>query len=751
MIDGRSGRCATALGIAVCLLWSGAALGVAKEAKEAAGDVAESKSFEASDGTRIHYLEKGRGTPVLLIHGYTGSARGNWFSNGVADALAATNRVVAIDVRGHGESDKPHTAAAYGARIWQDAIELLDYLGIERAHVHGYSMGGAITTQLLAHAPERFITASYGGSGVRETDPEWTSKVAEDTAGTDPLEAEARSTLRASPTRDDIALGFVRETWRDAFSADLDLASLDLPVLAINGEYDSPNAKTSRLRRELRHFKSVVLPGKSHLTAIMAGYIPDLYIDSLVDFVRRHEPVAADPRVRDAIALLETWVETERAMQEIPGLSMAVVADQELVWSAGFGHAHREKEIPATPSTIYSICSISKLFTSVGVMQQRDAGRLRLDDPVERHLDWFDLSQVHHGSPEITIEGLLTHSSGLPRESDHPYWTGPEFEFPDRQAIIDGLANQETLYPAARTFQYSNLGLTLAGEVISAVAGASFDGYIDAHILRPLDLDDTTTEIPKELAGGQLATGYGRRLRSGERAPVELFEARGIAPAAGFASTVNDLAKFASWQLRLLETGGDEVLEANTLREMHRVHWLEADWSTSWGLGFAVRRDGDRTIVGHGGSCPGFRSELSIDPAAGVAVAFASNAMGVNTRSFVERAHDVLGSAIESARQSPMTRAEDEASEDELESYVGVYESAWGETAIVRWQGGLAAVPLPTRDPKRSLRELRHVEGHTFKRVRSDGDLGEAVVFEVDDAGEVVSFSQHGNHSMKVR
>src|SRR5581483_961255 len=85
-------------------------------------------SFVASDGIRIHYLEAGRqtatGAPGVLIHGYTGSARGNWFSNGVADALAKKHRVVAIDCRGHGQSDKPHDPTKYGPRMARDVIEL---------------------------------------------------------------------------------------------------------------------------------------------------------------------------------------------------------------------------------------------------------------------------------------------------------------------------------------------------------------------------------------------------------------------------------------------------------------------------------------------------------------------------------------------------------------------------------------------------------------------------------------------------
>jgi hypothetical protein len=73
---------------------------------------------------------------------------------------------------------------------------------------------------------------------------------------------------------------------------------------------------------------------------------------------------------------------------------------------------------------------------------------------------------------------------------------------------------------------------------------------------------------------------------------------------------VEDLAAFASWQFRVLEGDGDQVLSANTLREMQRVHWVDPDWEVHWGLGFSVWRSNDKTFVGHGGGCPGFRSHL---------------------------------------------------------------------------------------------------------------------------------------------
>src|SRR5262249_39083839 len=151
--------------------------------------------FTTSDGVKIHYIEAGKktatGAPVILIHGYTGTARGNWFTNGVADALAGKHWVVAIDCRGHGKSDKPHDASKYGPRMSQDVIELMDHLKIDKAHVHGYSMGGMITGQLLAKHPERLLTAAFGGSGVPEVDDARKKEVPADSTERDPKEAEA--------------------------------------------------------------------------------------------------------------------------------------------------------------------------------------------------------------------------------------------------------------------------------------------------------------------------------------------------------------------------------------------------------------------------------------------------------------------------------------------------------------------------------------------------------------------------------
>lgn len=261
----------------------------------------EQHDFKVSDGTNIHYLTMGdSGSWVVLVHGYTGNAVGNWFANGIADQLAPNHRVMALDCRNHGKSDKPERG---GPGSHTDVIELMDHLGIEKAHIHGYSMGGMITGRILAEQPQRFITAGFGGSGIREADEAMQKQVPKDKEGTDPEEAECSRNLRVSSAMDN---GMSREEAEKRVDAaieeakknppaprqlprrqplDIDLAALDVPILAINGEFDAPYAKTFRLWREAKDFTNVILAGKSHLTAIAPGYMPKEYPEALVRFI----------------------------------------------------------------------------------------------------------------------------------------------------------------------------------------------------------------------------------------------------------------------------------------------------------------------------------------------------------------------------------------------------------------------------------------------------------------------------------
>ncbi len=461
------------------------------------------------------------------------------------------------------------------------------------------------------------------------------------------------------------------------------------------------------------------------------------------------QSVRDDPRVQQALNLVDLWLDAARDYDHIPGISAGVVYDQDLIWSKGYGYQDRESRVVPSAQTIYSICSISKLFTSIAVMQLRDQGKLRLDDSVSHHLPWFSIKQAYPDGPAVTIEGLLTHASGLPREADWPYWTGPDFTFPTREQVIQQLAKQQTLYPAETYYQYSNLGLTLAGEIVQQASGQPYADYLAQHILTPLGLGSTTPEIPAGERGKRLATGYGALSRQGTRTTLPLFQARGIAPAAGFASTVEDLARFAEWQFRLLSRGGTEVLAANTLKEMQRVHWTDTDWRTTWGLGFTVWRNKDKTFVGHGGSCPGYRTQVSLQTDDKIATIFMANALGVSPQPFTMRMYEMVAPALAAAKATPGGGKQPDPA---FAKYYGAYEQSFGgETAVFPWEDGLAIVSFPTSDPLQDLAKLKYLSGDTFRRVRDDGQLAEEIVFETNPRGEVTRFKRNSNYSPKVR
>jgi len=445
----------------------------------------------------------------------------------------------------------------------------------------------------------------------------------------------------------------------------------------------------------------------------------------------------ASDNLSNELALVEKWLDAQRAYDRVPGLSASIVHDQELLWSGASGLADLESRQAAKADTIYGICSISKLFTGIAVMQLRDQGKVALDDPIADLLPWFDLQQSYQSSPEITLRATLTHSAGLPRESDFPYWQAPDFVFPTQEEIRQELGHQSTLYPADKYFQYSNLGLTLAGEIVAEKSGENYESYVRRHIIEPLKLADTDTGFPTDAREPRIATGYAYPGRSDVLQPMPRYDARGITPAAGFTSTALDLGKFASWQFRVLDGKTGEVLAPNTLREMQRVQWMDWDWETARGLAFGVYRIGGRTLTGHAGDCPGFNTRLFLDPLSKFAVSIMANRNRVTVDGYASVVFDIL--------EAGATPVGDTPNKDGLEEFLGSYDHhPWdGEQLVFRWKDGLATVTLPTMVPLDQLVQLKRVEGDRFQTIRSDGEPGHEMVFRRDSTGKVTHLVYH--------
>jgi pimeloyl-ACP methyl ester carboxylesterase len=257
-------------------------------------------SFFDSDGVKIHYIVEGKGEPLLAIHGFTGSARR--MSNAIKN-LSNNFQVIAIDCRGHGQSEKPHDLDAYGMNMIEDQIRLLDHLKIKKAHVFGYSMGGAIAIGIVGFHPERVLSAIVGGAGwvppgqVRDHPPgiSWDAYaealeqrdltpilLAQVPEGELPPTPEQIETANKdfNSTQDPLALAPIIRNFVPS-PTEAQIRSNKIPVLALIGEKDPANKDVNRLDSLMPNLKIVVIPNASHETARK----DPLFIKSFNDFL----------------------------------------------------------------------------------------------------------------------------------------------------------------------------------------------------------------------------------------------------------------------------------------------------------------------------------------------------------------------------------------------------------------------------------------------------------------------------------
>jgi pimeloyl-ACP methyl ester carboxylesterase len=252
-----------------------------------------------SGGVEINYIDEGEGAPIVLVHGFASFLEQNWRGSGIIDALkAAGRRVIALDCRGHGKSEKPHDPSAYeGTKMPDDVPALMDHLGIAKADIMGYSMGSFISASLIVRMPDRFHTAILGGVGdailsgglpdegrsalLQAMDAGSVNDVAEPAAKLFRIFAEANG-------NDLKALAAMQRAETDRWFDPAALAHIRLPVAVIVGTEDVLMLPADRLVSAIPGARLVLVPG-DHLTAPLK---PE-YRQAVLEFLAERSPVAA--------------------------------------------------------------------------------------------------------------------------------------------------------------------------------------------------------------------------------------------------------------------------------------------------------------------------------------------------------------------------------------------------------------------------------------------------------------------------
>ena len=439
-------------------------------------------------------------------------------------------------------------------------------------------------------------------------------------------------------------------------------------------------------------------------------------------------PAADDPDVQGAERLFSAWMEGQIAYRGLPGIVVGVVSDQTLVWAKGFGYANVAAKQAMTPATKFRMASHSKLFTSTAIMQLREQGKIRLDDPVSKYLPWFALKPAGDDDGPVTIEQLLDHSSGLPREAgDH--WT--TLKFPTEDEVRKLMSDRQAAFPPQTRWKYSNLAYTIAGMVVEQVSGMSWADYLQKNVFDPLGM--SASSVDKNVEG--LAVGYTRRMPDGTREVYPFTDARGMASATGLTSNVEDMAKFVSAQFRTGKMGGRQILSSGSLREMHRVRSVENDWTSGTAIGFGVNRVGGKTYIGHGGGYPGYTTQTTIQLDDKVAVIVLTNTNDSNPNDIARQLMSTVGVAVaKAAAEKPKTIAWDPS----WARFAGLYRGKGGDSQVVLLNQKLVLV-TPNAGNVDNPIALEPLGGGQFRYVApgGGGPVGEVVRF-VEENGRVV-------------
>ncbi len=427
---------------------------------------------------------------------------------------------------------------------------------------------------------------------------------------------------------------------------------------------------------------------------------------------RAGAPTPGDGLVRD----LERRVREAQSQWHSPAVSAGIVRDGTLLWSIHVGSARLDPATAPTDDTQYMIGSITKTFTAVLVVALRDAGRLSLDDRLEKYLP-----QTRHGA--ITIRQLLSHASGLQREPVGRIWEN--LDAPDQERLLRELEEAEQVLPVHFAFHYSNLAFALLGQIVEQLEGRPWGEVVVERILAPLGMKKTGLQ-PDDATR---AMGYQVHPHTGVATVEPAFELKATAPLGGLWSTVADMGRYASFVADPI----DEVLSPDSVDEMCRP-LIMADvegWTRAYGLGYDLQRTGERVLAGHGGAMPGFLAGLRVrrQDRVGVVV-FANSTAGAETTALASQ----LVNAVLDAEPS---LADVWSPSQPQQDFDGILGSWWteGEEIVFEVRDNVLWSRIPGGLPIADTRFAKTDEGR-FRAV-AGRERGELLEVTRSPAGEV--------------
>jgi len=344
---------------------------------------------------------------------------------------------------------------------------------------------------------------------------------------------------------------------------------------------------------------------------------------------------------------LDRYIEKSRQDWEIPGLAVAIVKDDSVIFAKGYGVREIGKGAKVDEHTLFAVASNTKAFTASVLGMLVDEGKLNWDDRVTDYMDNFHMYDPYV-TREITVRDLLTHRSGLPTFGGDHLWIGSSRS---REEIISGLRYLKPSASFRTKYQYQNLMFLVAGQIIPEITGQTWDQAVKERIFEPLGMKESNTSVRYLEERKNVATPH--EIVDGRLVPIKYDNVDGIAPAGAINSNVVDMARWMRLNLNRGVCEGTQILSPKIIREVHTIQFplpvssfSEENFGTrfsGYGLGWSISDFKGHKMVSHGGGLSGMISLQTLIPEKNLGVIVLTNfAPHSLTRALTYRILDAL-------------------------------------------------------------------------------------------------------------
>jgi CubicO group peptidase (beta-lactamase class C family) len=455
---------------------------------------------------------------------------------------------------------------------------------------------------------------------------------------------------------------------------------------------------------------------------------------------------------------LDEYVHKALKEWKLPGLALAVVKDDKVILAKGYGVRKLDESAPVDEHTLFAIGSASKAFTAASLAMLADEGKLKWDDPVTKHLASFQLSDPWV-TREITVRDLLAHRSGLNRH-ETLWYASPR----NREQVIGQLRLVKPDWSFRGKFGYQNMMYLVAGQVVPALSGLSWDDFVKQRIFTPLGMSASNTSVAALSKEGNVATPH--TLIEEKVEPIPWRNIDNVGPAGSINSNVVDMAQWVRLQLGEGLYQKKRLLSSGAVKEMHAsqtVIPLEGTMAkmypaahfTCYGLGWFLSDYHSRKVVEHGGAIDGMAALVAMLPEEKLGLVILTNLsgnmltsalkyrifdayLGVKTHDwsadFLKTRDGLLKIAKEAEKKQEKERVTGTKPSLALDKYAGVYkDELHGEVKVELKNDRLTLHYGPA-----FMGDLEHWNFDTFRAIWKDRQLGKSLVtFDLDARGKV--------------